>query len=117
MDTTMKLRAACGHDSRSVEGCTNCEAADLIESLRRGAATQRAEIERLTAERDGLRADAERYRWLRAGKARTTGRPKEGRIEVIRWEDSSEGDILKLSALDNAIDAARTALVPKGDAS
>jgi len=34
MDVTMKLRAACGHDSRSVDGCTNCEAADMIESMR-----------------------------------------------------------------------------------
>jgi hypothetical protein len=34
MDVTMKLRAACGHDSRSVDGCTNCEAADEIDRLR-----------------------------------------------------------------------------------
>lgn len=34
MDITMKLRIACGHDSRSIEGCDNCEAADLIEKLR-----------------------------------------------------------------------------------
>lgn len=33
-DVTMKLRSACGHDSRSVEGCANCEAADEIERLR-----------------------------------------------------------------------------------
>lgn len=37
MDVTMKLRAACGHDSRSVDGCVNCEAADEIEALRRNA--------------------------------------------------------------------------------
>ena len=35
MDITMKLRADCGHDSRSVDGCTNCEAADIVEDLRR----------------------------------------------------------------------------------
>ena len=34
MDVTTKLRVACGHDSRSVDGCTNCEAADMIESMR-----------------------------------------------------------------------------------
>jgi hypothetical protein len=34
VDTPMKLRAICGHDSRSVDGCTHCEAADLIEGLR-----------------------------------------------------------------------------------
>lgn len=27
------LRRACGHDSRSVEGCLNCEAADHIAAL------------------------------------------------------------------------------------
>lgn len=37
MDFTTKLRAACGHDSRSVDGCMNCEAADEIERLRRHA--------------------------------------------------------------------------------
>lgn len=30
-----ELRRMCGHDSRSVEGCTTCEAADEIERLRR----------------------------------------------------------------------------------
>lgn len=34
MDVTTKLRAACGHDSRSVEGCANCEAADMIDAFR-----------------------------------------------------------------------------------
>jgi hypothetical protein len=41
MDVTMKLRVACRHDSRSVAGCTNCEAADEIEALRRMVADQR----------------------------------------------------------------------------
>ena len=35
MTVTTKLRIACGHDSRRVEGCTNCEAADLIDALYR----------------------------------------------------------------------------------
>lgn len=30
-----ELRRMCGHDSRSVDGCTTCEAADEIERLRR----------------------------------------------------------------------------------
>ena len=37
MDITTKLRAVCGHDSRSVDGCVNCEAADDIERLRQHA--------------------------------------------------------------------------------
>jgi hypothetical protein len=56
-----------------------------------------------------LRKDAERYRWLRGGKARTTGAPKRGRIEVYQWEDKSEGSLLKGRALDAAIDAAMAA--------
>lgn len=44
MDLTTKLRAACGHDSRSVDGCTNCEAADEIERLRRMREVMRATI-------------------------------------------------------------------------
>jgi RecJ-like exonuclease len=55
---------------------------------------------------DALRADAERYRWLRGGKCRTTGSPKRGRIEVYQWHDRSEGDLLKGDQLDAAIDAA-----------
>lgn len=33
-DTPMMLRAVCGHDSRSVDGCPHCEAADEIEAMR-----------------------------------------------------------------------------------
>ena len=33
-DITWHLRVACGHDSRSVDGCVTCEAADEIERLR-----------------------------------------------------------------------------------
>lgn len=53
-----------------------------------------------------LKRDAERYRWLRGGKARTSGNPKRGRIEVFRWDDRSEGTQLKDASLDEAIDAA-----------
>ncbi len=53
--------------------------------------------------------DAERYHWLRGGKARTSGSPKPGRIEVMRWDDRSEGTILKGQDLDAAVDAAMPA--------
>lgn len=33
-DITTTLRTVCGHDSHSVAGCLNCEAADEIETLR-----------------------------------------------------------------------------------
>jgi hypothetical protein len=64
------------------------------------------------AERDALKADAERYRWLRGGKARTTGAPKAGRIEVYVWEDRSEGRSIKGEEMDAEIDFARAALIP-----
>lgn len=55
-----------------------------------------------------MSVDAARYRWLRGGKARTTGRPRTGRIEIFQWDDSSEGYAIKGDALDAAIDAARS---------
>lgn len=51
MDVTMKLRAACGHDSRSVDGCTNCEAADEIERLRRAVLGERERCARICDEK------------------------------------------------------------------
>lgn len=47
MDVTTKLRAACGHDSRSVDGCTNCEAADEIERLRLAIPAERERCAKL----------------------------------------------------------------------
>lgn len=44
MDVTMKLRAACGHDSRSVDGCPNCEAADMIDCMRADASRAKSII-------------------------------------------------------------------------
>jgi hypothetical protein len=41
-DITTKLRVVCGHDSRSVAGCTTCEASDMIDDLRRMLAKARA---------------------------------------------------------------------------
>lgn len=61
---------------------------------------------RLRAELESLRKDAARYRKLRAGKARTTGSPRAGRIEVFRWDDRMAGTQLKGEELDDAIDAA-----------
>lgn len=55
---------------------------------------------------DTLVVDAARYRHLRGGKARTTGRPKYNSIEAIAWEGPSEGNVLKGEALDSAVDAA-----------
>ena len=49
MDTTMRLRAACGHDSRSVDGCINCKAADEIEHLRKAVDRDAALIEECRA--------------------------------------------------------------------
>lgn len=39
-ETVLRLRAQCGHDSRSVEGCLNCEAADRIVALGRAQTHQ-----------------------------------------------------------------------------
>lgn len=44
MDVTMKLRAVCGHDSRSVDGCPNCEAADMIDCMRADASRAKSII-------------------------------------------------------------------------
>ena len=64
------------------------------------------EIERLRAERDALKADAERYRWL-AGHCRSTSEHWGGRWSIIiegpcpTAHDSED-------AFDAAIDAARS---------
>lgn len=57
-------------------------------------------IDRLTAERDALRADAERYRWVRL---RIAGR--EAVEDDFKWEYES-GECLA-QEVDAAIDAAR----------
>ena len=50
-NTPMLLRAVCGHDSRSVDGCLHCEAADEIEQMR-------AELARCMAAEREQSADA-----------------------------------------------------------
>ena len=44
----------------------NSDVGDYIAAACNAAPELLAEVDRLTAERDALRADAERYRWLRA---------------------------------------------------
>lgn len=63
------------------------------------------EIERLTAERDALRADAERYRWLR----------EHGETGCTE-KDGYGGRALQMGAdLDAAIDAARAQTKENGN--
>ena len=50
MDVTWRLRSACGHDSRSVDDCTNCEAADLIDCMRAEASRAKDLVRRLNDE-------------------------------------------------------------------
>lgn len=73
MDVTMKLRAACGHDSRSVDGCTNCEAADEIDSLRAHRARSvnwKETADRMRSNADNLRAELQEVLdWARKEKA------------------------------------------------
>lgn len=71
------------------------------------AACNPAAIRELLAEMDALKADAERYRWLREQPNDTTA----PRIDVVRWipadESVNDGEGLRLDELDAAIDAAK----------
>lgn len=58
-----RLRTENSCDEGFYEHCT--EAADLIESQAARIQQQAARIAELAKERDALKADAERYRWLR----------------------------------------------------
>lgn len=73
------------------------------------AAANPATILALIAEVRALRADAERYRWLRQQPNDTTA----PRIDVVQWqemdESANEGHGLRLDELDATIDAARGA--------
>jgi predicted RNase H-like nuclease (RuvC/YqgF family) len=63
-------------------------------------------VQRLTAERDALRADAERYRWLRSEHARHDP------ICHLMWKrngDRSCGEWVNTAVLDTSIDLARAA--------
>lgn len=62
---------------------------------------------------EAMERDAARYRWLRHGKARSTGSPKSGRLEVFLWDNRSEAHVLKGEELDTAIDAALAQAQPE----
>lgn len=64
---------------------------------------QRVRAERAEAERDALRADAERYRWLRGDTS--PGSERWSRWNLQRW-DGTCWHSLERVALDAAIDAA-----------
>ena len=51
IDHPSELRRICGHDSRTVDGCVTCEAADAIERLR---AALVAAMEMVKEDRDDL---------------------------------------------------------------
>lgn len=63
----------------------------------------------LERENNELRADAERYRYLRSKAKRSlmTSKTHNGDIQVIQWADCLEANVLSLDRLDAAIDAAR----------
>ena len=73
-------------------------------------ATLRASLAEAQAQRDALRADAERYRWLRANRLQ----PDAGSwfLSLLVYEEVDDGP----AALDRAIDAARGATTPTADA-
>ena len=73
-------------------------------AMRRAA----AELRRLHAECDALRADAERYRWLRQC-ARATSEHWGGRWSLV-IEGPAPGSNDAPASIDAAIDAARAAL-------
>ena len=53
MDITNKLREICGHDSRDVDGCVTCEAAETIDILRRRFNKQRIALNAVADDWDG----------------------------------------------------------------
>ena len=63
----------------------------------------------LYASPPAVELDAARYRWLRDKANRTQGRNwhrlGKGEIQVIRWAERGEGDILHGETLDAAVDA------------
>ncbi|MCU0938991.1 MAG: hypothetical protein MUC86_07555 [Burkholderiaceae bacterium] len=67
------------------------------------------ETERLRAENESLRADAERYRWLRAADLNVAVwlRAADLNVAVINWNIGHDWIDLRFEQLDIAIDAAR----------
>ena len=72
-----------------------------IAALKRALVTDwdgKSTLRMLTAERDALKKDAERYRWLR------DAHPATEEIVVVRWRNLNEE--MRYEKLDSAIDAA-----------
>lgn len=84
LDLVSRIRQALGDDGKRMQD-------ELIEWCRTLANTEK---------------DANRYRWLRHGRPRTTGMPRPERIEVLQWENRQEANALKGTELDAAIDSA-----------
>lgn len=89
-----------------------CESPSLARDLARAAVVLR----RLDAENKDLRADAERYRWLRVQPDDCSA----PRIDICRWtcdhgDSVNNGEGLRGDAADQAIDAAMAA-AKTGDA-
>jgi hypothetical protein len=64
-------------------------------------------VSSLRAERDALREDAERYRWLRGNVSETSTRWSRWRIE--HWSPESTWNDLRHADLDASVDKARKA--------
>lgn len=69
----------------------------------RRALPMQAHNAELSEERDKLRADAERYRWLKSQPIK----PGDVQIDVVLWGQDDTGDAIRGDELDAAIDAAR----------
>jgi hypothetical protein len=82
------------------------DALDVCEISATKMARAAAELRRLHAENEALRADAERYRWLR-GNARATSEHWGGRWSLV-IEGPAPGGNAPAASIDAAIDAARS---------
>jgi len=86
----------------------NDEAADAIESLQSTLARIEKKVDYLIAERDALKLDAERYRWLLTDKADATLQDPEQSLMVDEvWQRVLDcGGNYTKTEVDYAIDAA-----------
>ena len=109
-DATESLAAVCD----SCERCAGYADADLMQiafahvrAILAHIDAQSAEIAALRTERDSLKADAERYRWLR-GDSCPDHSSRWTQWEVRCWKAPFWTNDLRHSDLDYAIDAARS---------
>ena len=90
-------------------GILMSDAAAQIRRLESLVSAQDAQMQLIAQEREALRADAERYRFLRSRPASV----EPGRIDVVYWsaldESANEGEGLRGDELDARIDAALAA--------